>query len=253
MTFSPSTTMTTGSVSVSPTSVATLSISMTSPTATFCWVAPARTIAYTAVSFVDSARSVWVRAGRAPLVKHRGQGVGRSRGMGTPVMSAHRGSIVRTRAAQRKTEPPLHAAYTAENPESCPSAALGGSCGCLEVRHRARRQSSVQHQPLARRGPRRLRQAGARRRMQHRLPGRGTGGTGQRGARRGVRRRERRAGALARLAGADRRPGERRPRGALRPRVLRRGRLRRRPGAPARPPARCSARAFSCCARRASW
>src|SRR5918999_4755999 len=54
VTFSPSTTITTGRVTDSPTPVATWSISMTSPTATFCWVAPARTIAYTAVSFVDS-------------------------------------------------------------------------------------------------------------------------------------------------------------------------------------------------------
>src|SRR4051812_19191382 len=57
VTVSPSTTRTTGRVTESPTSVAILSISMTSPTATFCWVAPARTIAYTAVSFVTTARA----------------------------------------------------------------------------------------------------------------------------------------------------------------------------------------------------
>src|SRR6188768_3481131 len=56
VTVSPSTTITTGRVNDSPTPVSTLSISMTSPTATFCWVAPARTIAYTAVSFVESLR-----------------------------------------------------------------------------------------------------------------------------------------------------------------------------------------------------
>src|SRR5690349_14575476 len=51
VTFSPSTTMTTGSVSVSPTPAtlgSVLSISMTSPTATFCCLLPLRTIAYTA-------------------------------------------------------------------------------------------------------------------------------------------------------------------------------------------------------------
>src|SRR6478735_5153679 len=52
VTVSPSTTRTTGRVTDSPTPVVTLSISMTSPTATFCCLAPARTIAYTAVSFV---------------------------------------------------------------------------------------------------------------------------------------------------------------------------------------------------------
>src|SRR3954463_3204097 len=53
VTVSPSTTRTTGRVTESPAAVVTLSISMTSPTATFCCLAPARTIAYTAVSFVD--------------------------------------------------------------------------------------------------------------------------------------------------------------------------------------------------------
>src|SRR6478672_4120652 len=48
VTFSPSTTITTGRVSDSPGAVATLSISMTSPTATFCCLLPLRTIAYTA-------------------------------------------------------------------------------------------------------------------------------------------------------------------------------------------------------------
>src|SRR6476620_7436225 len=52
VTVSPSTVITTGSVSVSPTAASVLSISMTSPTATFCCLLPARTIAYTAVSFV---------------------------------------------------------------------------------------------------------------------------------------------------------------------------------------------------------
>ncbi len=53
VTVSPSTASTTGRVRVSPTGVETLSISMTSPTATFSCFAPARTIAYTtAVSLI---------------------------------------------------------------------------------------------------------------------------------------------------------------------------------------------------------
>src|SRR6266536_1279605 len=47
VTVSPSTTRTAGSDTVSPTWSVKLSISMTSPTATFCWVPPLRTIAYT--------------------------------------------------------------------------------------------------------------------------------------------------------------------------------------------------------------
>src|SRR6476620_7979546 len=85
VTFSPSTAMTTGSVRVSPTGVPTLSISMTSPTATFCWVAPARTIAYTAVSFVDTAgllTSTRAAPWRAPLAD---QGRRRERGFGAHV------------------------------------------------------------------------------------------------------------------------------------------------------------------------
>ena len=54
VTFSPSTSRTTGSVTESPTSLATLSISMTSPTATFCCWPPLRTIAYTADSLSSS-------------------------------------------------------------------------------------------------------------------------------------------------------------------------------------------------------
>src|SRR4051794_7332994 len=46
--------MSTGSVTESPTSWATLSISMTSPTATFCCWPPLRTIAYTADSLSSS-------------------------------------------------------------------------------------------------------------------------------------------------------------------------------------------------------
>src|SRR6478735_10099271 len=67
---SPSTTRTTGRVTDSPTPVSTLSISMTSPTATFCWVAPARTIAYTAVSFVDTARARSSNLRAAPGARH---------------------------------------------------------------------------------------------------------------------------------------------------------------------------------------
>src|SRR3954447_5340964 len=47
VTVSPSTTRTAGRDTVSPTLSVRLSISMTSPTATFCWVPPLRTIAYT--------------------------------------------------------------------------------------------------------------------------------------------------------------------------------------------------------------
>src|SRR5689334_16337809 len=50
VTFSPSTTMTTGSFREAPTASSVLSISMTSPTATFCCLLPLRTIAYTADS-----------------------------------------------------------------------------------------------------------------------------------------------------------------------------------------------------------
>src|SRR5215212_6935054 len=67
---SPSTTSTTGRVSESPAAVATLSISMTSPTATFCCLAPARTIAYTAVSFVDTLAYV-VDLGHSTWAPHR--------------------------------------------------------------------------------------------------------------------------------------------------------------------------------------
>src|SRR5690242_7328670 len=50
VTLSPSTSITTGRLTDSPTSWAILSISMTSPTATFCCWPPLRTIAYTADS-----------------------------------------------------------------------------------------------------------------------------------------------------------------------------------------------------------
>src|SRR6201989_1018723 len=75
LTVSPSTVITTGSVSVSPTAASGLSISMTSPTATFCCLLPARTIAYTAVSFVGL--ELLVR--RPELV---GPGEGRAGGAG---------------------------------------------------------------------------------------------------------------------------------------------------------------------------
>src|SRR4051794_19989348 len=54
VTLSPSTSITTGRLTVSPTAWATLSISMTSPTATFCCWPPLRTIAYTADSLSSS-------------------------------------------------------------------------------------------------------------------------------------------------------------------------------------------------------
>src|SRR5689334_738206 len=67
VTFSPSTTRTTGSVTDSPTPVAIWSISMTSPTATFCCVLPAFTIAYTAVSFILQTLSLGSRHATPPL------------------------------------------------------------------------------------------------------------------------------------------------------------------------------------------
>src|SRR4051812_19841118 len=73
VTLSPSTVITTGRVSVSPTATSVLSISMTSPTATFCCLLPARTIAYTAVSFVGPTD---VQALKAPPVRERGTGSG---------------------------------------------------------------------------------------------------------------------------------------------------------------------------------
>src|SRR3954467_9645580 len=54
VTLSPSTSITTGRLTESPTPWATLSISMTSPTATFCCWPPLRTIAYTADSLSSS-------------------------------------------------------------------------------------------------------------------------------------------------------------------------------------------------------
>src|SRR6478609_1653296 len=99
VTVSPSTTRTTGSFTESPAAVVTLSISMTSPTATFCCLAPARTIAYTAVSFVVlaeldgtsmSGRTVW----GTTLERRRTK---------TGAKNAHRGSIVRTSARYGKT------------------------------------------------------------------------------------------------------------------------------------------------------
>src|SRR5687768_312874 len=95
VTFSPSTAITTGRVSVSPTAVETLSISMTSPTATFCCLAPARTIAYTAVSFV------WLlRLGlRHASPSERGWGCHAERAR----RGAHRGSMVRIARPHGKT------------------------------------------------------------------------------------------------------------------------------------------------------
>src|SRR4029079_2961829 len=86
VTVSPSTVITTGSVSVAPTAASVLSICLTSRTAPFCCLLPARTIAYTAVSFVgrnfwsagprssapDRERGRVVRTGRARLSAPRG-------------------------------------------------------------------------------------------------------------------------------------------------------------------------------------
>src|SRR6476469_836010 len=112
VTFSPSTSITTGRVTVSPTAVATLSISMTSPTATFCCLAPARTIAYTAVSFVDYCAFTSGSAARhVHLVRRRDA---RQRGHAL----AHRESILRTGHRRRKTS-----AGTASDPSLGPPAA----------------------------------------------------------------------------------------------------------------------------------
>src|SRR3954451_24644026 len=88
VTVSPSTVITTGSVSVSPTAASVLSISMTSPTATFCCLLPARTIAYTAVSFVG------LRTHDLPL-RDRRPWTGHPSGQQKGHAVAHRGFIVR--------------------------------------------------------------------------------------------------------------------------------------------------------------
>src|SRR5689334_4559897 len=105
VTVSPSTAMTTGRLIDSPTAVETLSISMTSPTATFCCLAPARTIAYTAVSFVDLSLTSWsgaVERTRTILglfwIERRAGLPHRERHA-----QAHRGSIVRIGPGHRKT------------------------------------------------------------------------------------------------------------------------------------------------------
>src|SRR6476646_7294499 len=103
VTVSPSTVITTGSVSVSPTAASVLSISMTSPTATFCCLLPARTIAYTAVSFVGLRKSC--PAGpRASAPEGRGRVAGQGGHAG-----AHRGSMLRgaRRTPQNDSGAPL--------------------------------------------------------------------------------------------------------------------------------------------------
>src|SRR4051794_28466755 len=109
VTFSPSTSMTTGRLTESPTSWATLSISMTSPTATFCCWPPLRTIAYTADSLSSSdyeftrvvsarsPRSTALRAGAAPWT-HDG-----AEGTEDQVYGRHRDRS--KRAGQRLREP----------------------------------------------------------------------------------------------------------------------------------------------------
>src|SRR5918994_5026336 len=69
VTVSPSTTMTAGRVSVSPGVVSSWSIAMTSPTETFSWRPPLRTIAYTGLPSTEL-------AGRAPVAAsgHAGGG-----------------------------------------------------------------------------------------------------------------------------------------------------------------------------------
>src|SRR6476646_5539775 len=98
VTFSPSTTITTGRVRVSP-AAAIASISMTSPTATFCCLLPLRTIAYTASHsprsglLVNSAE-LWGLRATPPMVR-RGTAAGRARRCRCV---SHRGSRLRDRA-----------------------------------------------------------------------------------------------------------------------------------------------------------
>src|SRR6476661_4540443 len=121
---SPSTARTTGRVSVEPTSVVTLSISMTSPTATFCCLAPARTIAYTAVSFVVFA---YVMVWSATRAIDPGICVWIVRRMDCHTERARetcRGPILRTPPAEGKTW--VHT--TSKRPgERLPGASLAGS------------------------------------------------------------------------------------------------------------------------------
>src|SRR3954452_9058542 len=104
VTCSPSTTMTTGRVSDSPTPVSTLSISMTSPTATFCCLLPARTTAYTAGSLSSGLRtSGKLRACRgttATRSNDRGSAPRRRWGRA----HAHRGPTLLARRSQGQNE-----------------------------------------------------------------------------------------------------------------------------------------------------
>src|SRR5690625_770651 len=67
VTVSPSTSRTAGRVTVAPTSSSTRSTSMTSPTDTFFWLPPVRTIAYTTVGLSLVVELVW----RAPATFRR--------------------------------------------------------------------------------------------------------------------------------------------------------------------------------------
>src|SRR6476661_1226689 len=73
VTFSPSTRSSTGSDTESPTPWVVLSISMTSPTETFCWVPPLRTIAYTA-THSPVVCSIGTPGGRARVTVSVGKG-----------------------------------------------------------------------------------------------------------------------------------------------------------------------------------
>src|SRR3954452_7374470 len=92
VTLSPSTSSSTGSETDSPTPVPTLSISMTSPTATFCWVAPLRTIAYTATH--SPRRSITSPGQRARLTVSQEAGA-QNHCTDERARSAHQGSSVR--------------------------------------------------------------------------------------------------------------------------------------------------------------
>src|ERR1700710_1810613 len=90
VTFSPSTTSTTGRVSVSPTPVSILSISMTSPTATFCCLLPARTTAYTACSLSSGLHTTESLVRSLGLLRHDSHPVERRGERSAQTKGAHK-------------------------------------------------------------------------------------------------------------------------------------------------------------------
>ena len=159
--------MTTGRVTDSPTSWATLSISMTSPTATFCCWPPLRTIAYTA----DSLSSSDYEFGSArPAHAHRSRTTGRA-GSGADThgrRSEHRGSSLRTAAAAGQNDAgptsrrPAHrlrdpffltgTCSTAASPRRPPSEAVGAVAGPSAGVEPVGRRAALRPAPSARGG-----------------------------------------------------------------------------------------------------